>query len=107
LELAFATKQLRDLCENEATATRGLGVEAASSLRRRLADIRAALGVKDLVAGRLSEVGGTGGLVLALSLEGGYRITFSANHPKNPMTTSGIPDWTRISRVKLLSVETP
>ena len=58
MELAFATKSLRQLCENEARAKRDLGETVAERLKRRLADLRAAECVKDLVAGHPREVEG-------------------------------------------------
>jgi hypothetical protein len=40
LELAFATKALRDICESEATAKEKLGAKVADALKRRLSDFR-------------------------------------------------------------------
>ncbi len=39
LELAFANKALRKLCENEARAKAELGAPVAEKLKRRLADL--------------------------------------------------------------------
>ena len=49
MELAFSTKALRAVCESEERAVRELGVDLASILKRRLADLRAAGNATDLV----------------------------------------------------------
>ena len=54
MELLFKTQMLRTICEEEARAVSMLGVEAADRLRSRLADLRAAGTVSDLVAGNPS-----------------------------------------------------
>src|SRR5690242_7486082 len=56
VEIAFAKKSLRRLCESERAARRSLGATVAERLKRRLADLRAANCVKDLVAGRPKEL---------------------------------------------------
>ena len=79
LQLAFAKKSLRDLCESEAKAQRDLGVRMAEKLKRRLADLRAATCVKDLVAGRPRELDARHRRI-AVDLSEGSRIVFCANH---------------------------
>jgi hypothetical protein len=106
LELAFDSKALRAICENEINAKRDLGPEVAEILKHRLADMHAAPSPKDLVAGRPREQGsqrGQGQMVVDLC--DGYRIVFCANHPKNPMTASSDLDWSRINRVKILRID--
>jgi len=105
LELAFAKKSLRQLCESEAKAKRDLGVRIASTLKRRLADMRAATSVKDLVAGQPRELEGTHRLHIAVNLCDGSRIVFCANHNATPMLESGGVDWSRVSRIKILRIE--
>jgi len=53
LELSFANRSLRQLCENEITAKRQLGDKASQMFRRRLADLRAVASVMDIVIGKL------------------------------------------------------
>ncbi len=105
LELAFANKPLRQLCENEAHAKRELSPTVAEILKHRLADLRAAVSVKDLVAGKPRRLGGADHQHMAIDLCDGYRIVFSANHPNNPVVESGELDWSKVSRVKILRVE--
>lgn len=105
LELAFESRSLRTLCESEAHAKRELGEAVAEILKRRLADLRAATSVNDLLAGRPRVLDGTERHHMAVDLPDGYRIVFSANHSNNPVTDAGGPDWARISRIKILRVE--
>ena len=81
-----------------------LGTRVAEFLKRRLADLRAATSVDDLVAGRPRALEGTDQLMV-VDLCDGHRMVFCANHPKNPMTESGELDWARVSRVKILRIE--
>lgn len=105
LELAFDTKALRSLCEDEAIAVDELGNELAEKLKRRVADIRAATSVNDILVGRPCELEDTGGNLFGITLGKGYRMVFSANHIKNPRTATGVVDWSRVSRMKLLRIE--
>lgn len=105
LELAFAEKQLRNLCENEAIARRKLGTEVAEKLKRRLADLRAATCVKDLVAGKPRELEGGCQPQIVVDLCSGHCFVFCANHNTVPLLESGAVDWARVSRVKILRIE--
>jgi proteic killer suppression protein len=105
LELAFATKSLRLLCESEASATRELGASVAQKLRRRLADLRAATSVKDLVAGRPRQLAGAHRRHVSVDLCEGSSIVFSPNHRTIPMLASGGVDWSKVTRVKVLRIE--
>lgn len=105
LEIAFAEKSLRQLCESETKAQQVLGAGRAGKLRRRLADLRAATRITDLVAGRPRELDGPCPRPLAVDLGEGARIVFSANHNVNPLLESGCVDWPKVSRVKILRIE--
>lgn len=105
LEIAFAEKSLRQLCENETKAQQVLGAAMAEKLKRRLADLRAATCITDLVAGRPRELDGPCPRPFAVDLRDGARIVFSANHNVNPLLKSGCVDWPKVSRVKILRIE--
>lgn len=104
LELAFANKSLRKLCESEAHADRHLGRTVAQQLRRRLSDLRAATNVKDLVAGRPREVTGGRRGRMAVELTSDCRLVFCANHAVLPLLASDDVDWSKVNRVKILSI---
>ena len=106
LELAFDSKSLRAVCENEAHAQHELGMEAAEVLKHRLADLVSATSVEeDLVAGSPRVLEGTDDRCMAVDLCGGYRMVFCANHPKNPTGPTGKIDWLKVSRIKILRIE--
>ncbi len=102
LELAFETRELRDICENEAEAKRQFGDAVAEVLKHRLADLDAAISPVDLIAGdpRLEP----GNDAMALDLSEGYRLVFAPNHPHNPTTASGGIDWGNVSRIRILQI---
>jgi toxin HigB-1 len=105
MQLAFATKSLRQLCENGARAKRDLGLQMAEQLRGRLADLRAAMSVKDLVVGRPREVDGMPKSHIAVDLYEGYHIVSCANHNSIPILESGDVDWSKVTRIKILRIE--
>ena len=105
LELAFDSRRLRAICENEAQANEELGVEAAGALRHRLADFRAARTVKDLIVGRPRIWDEAQEQVMSVDLYDGYQVIFCANHVNNPRNGSGKVDWLRVSRIKILRIE--
>jgi hypothetical protein len=106
MELAFATKSLRDICESAEKARHTLGPKVSEKLKRRLADLYAAVSVNDLIAGRPHELDGPPQRRIALELGDGHRLVFSANHVVLPKLESGKIDWSKVSRVKLLRIET-
>ena len=103
MELAFHTKSVRGTCENEDQAKVELGVEVAEALKHRLADMRAARSPKDLVAGRPRIV--ADGQEMAIDVCEGYRIIFKANHLDCPSNDMGGVDWAKVSRIKIMRIE--
>ena len=104
LELAFGSKSLRAICENQGRAKLELGDKVAEMLKHRLADFRAAKSVKDLLAGRPRLLNGTGRLQMIVDLCDGWEIIFAANHTENPTAENGDLDWERVSRIKILQI---
>jgi hypothetical protein len=94
------------VCENAVSAERELGTPVAEALRRRLADLRAAKSVADLVTGSPRRLDGPDSQSMAITLDDGRRLVFSANHPAPPLTDQGDLDWSRVSRVKIQRIET-
>ena len=105
VEIAFANKSLRQLCESERRARRSLGPRVAEKLKRRLADLRAANCVKDLVAGRPSELKGDHAGQVALDLGNKFHLVFCTNHSVVPLVNGGHVDWSRVNRVKIICIE--
>lgn len=105
VEIAFTKKSLRQLCESERTARRSLGLTVAGRLKRRLADLRAANCVKDLIAGRPKELQSARAGQIAVELGEGFRLVFCANHSIPPLVDSRRVDWSKVNRVKIISIE--
>ncbi len=103
LELAFESMPLRTICEKEANSKQELGDTVAEFLKHRLSDLRAAKSVKDLVAGR-PRIGDDQSHIV-VDLGESHRLVFKANHTNNPVTSSHDLDWGRITRVKILRIE--
>ena len=104
VEIAFDSIALRTICESEAHAKTTLGLRVAEVLKHRLADIRAATSIDDLIAGKphlINEIDQH----MAIDLSDGYRIVICANHLKNPIMKSGRLNWSKVSRVKILRIE--
>lgn len=105
MEIAFSTRELRDLCELEATAIELLGVSAADALKNRLSDIHAADHIQDVLAGRPRNVRSGTNDYYQLDLADQYVLTVTANHAEPRISGDGKTDWPRVRRVKVMSVE--
>jgi proteic killer suppression protein len=105
LDIAFASRAIRQLCEGEIEARRRLGARVASKLKRRLADLYAATRVTGFAVGRPHKLPGGRGDKMAIALDAGVKLVFCANHNVNPTTRSGTVSWRRVTRIKILSIE--
>jgi len=104
LELAFATRELREQCEQETVAHRELGREVATMLKRRLADLLAAETIEDLVVGNPRQVIENEHSSIQITLSDGYCLVLGANHAKTMIDNIGQPDWSNVRRVKVLRI---
>jgi proteic killer suppression protein len=104
VEIAFAEKSLRMLCENEARAARLLGTKVAGKLRARLADIRSAKKISDVPVGLPREIDSVDGDLMQLNLGKSVFLKFCANHPSNPLLKTGKVDWSKVRRIKIMHI---
>ena len=103
MDLAFEDEQLRAVCIKRGRALAVLGPEVAHELNKRLADIRAAEAVSDLLVS--TRVVADGGYeAIQVSLANGFELVLVANHVQNPTTASGKIDWEKVARVKVLEI---
>ena len=103
VDLAFEDEQSRSVCIKRGRALAVLGPEVAHELNKRIADIRAAETVLDLLVG--TRVVADGGYeAIHVSLANGFELVFVANHVQNPTTASGKIDWGKVVRVKVLEI---
>jgi hypothetical protein len=105
LEIAFQSKPLRAVCEDETQANRELDADVVEALKHRLADLRAAATGRDVFAGRPRIIGGEHSEYMAIDLAGKWQLVFAANHVKNPRTDANACDWTKVTRVKVIRIE--
>jgi hypothetical protein len=99
MELAFATKALRSLCEEEGTAVEKFGTKVAAELRARIADLRAADSVADIVAGTPQFFDDDPRMTISV-LEA-LEIVLRPNHLSVPSDAEGRIDWSRVRRLKI------
>jgi len=101
--IAFDSKKLREICEDDAVAVKELGSPAAEALRQRLADLRAAESIRDLLVGN-PRTSGAENATLTIDLTAAARTIWSQNHTTPPRTSLGDIDWERTGRVRLVEI---
>lgn len=102
--IAFETKKLRTICEDDMVATKELGQAVADALKERLADVRAAESIADLIVGT-PQTSGTDESTLTITLTLSAKTVWTPNHVSQPCRDDGRINWDRINRVRLLSIE--
>jgi proteic killer suppression protein len=99
VEIDFKDKKLKDLCDPQGSAQRRLGADMARKLKTRIADLRAALSVNELLAGRPHPLTGKRTGQFALDLVQPQRLVFEPDHDPVPQTEDGGIDWSQVTRV--------
>lgn len=107
MDIAFATADLAEVCNNARTAQRKLGAACAKKLRRRLDDLAAAatLEVCRKLPGRCHELKGDLAGRLAMDLDGGYRLVFQPSLEPAPTKADGGLDWGQVTSITIEAVE--
>lgn len=103
MELAFATRSLRTLCEDDVRAWSDLPNATVVQLRDRLADIDAEEAMSDLAFGQPRFDAAPPGRV-RFELPAGYELVCVSNHPEPPVTGDGSADFSRVRRMKVIKV---
>lgn len=98
---------MREMCEKEAVAISNLGMQVASALKARLADLRAAPVFTDFTAlglgnPRHTVEGQTE--CFAIEIADGYVLIVCANHPNGRYASDKSIDWCRVRRIKVVSL---
>ncbi len=104
MNLDFANKRLRKLCETEKMAQKELGASAAKKLNSRLADLIAAERVGDLVVGKPHPLKGDRQGQFSLTLHHGIRLVFEPLMHAVPTTDSGAIDWPAVTGVNVVFI---
>lgn len=105
MEIAFETRELRDMCENSLAAIRAFGDDVAQKLRARLADLDSAENLSELVTGNLRLMGESDSPSFALDLASNVQLKFCANHRSQSRLADGSMDLSRISRIRILGID--
>jgi len=104
LEIEIPDDRLRTLCEQQKAAVRKLGKPCSRKLRTRLADLSAAVNVRELEAGRPHPLKGDRSGQFSLDMQGGIRLVFEpANNPVPHHPDGGI-DWNQVTRVRIVFI---
>ena len=104
VDILFDTGALRTLCSSEREAKKQLGANSAKKLRTRLADLRAAARVGDLIAGRPHPLKGVRTGQFAVDLHGGMRLVFESAHVVPPLTPDGAIDWPQVTALRIVFI---
>ncbi len=102
--IAFKTPTLRRLCEDNSVAIAEFGEHVGAGLRGRVADLRAAETIADLVVGS-PRTGGPFNCELTLDLALGASTLWIANHTEPRLDHAGMVDWSRTTYIQLMKIE--
>lgn len=104
MEVAFANRNLRRVCEDTRGAKRRLGHASAKKLQSRIADLVAATRLGDIPAGRPHPLKGSRAGQFAVHLAGGQRLVFVATDDPMPVTDDGATDWKQVTSIRIVFV---
>lgn len=103
MELAFRTRELRSICEDEDVAAERFDPRVVGSLKRRLADLRAADSVDDLVAGH-PRLASDPYPAVSLDLACGYELVCHVNHPNPQVGADRQLSWPSVRRLQVTAI---
>ena len=104
VDLAFASLELRSICESRRLATNQLGSESAYELTQRLADISASPTASELANLFPDDIVDRSPSERAFRLER-HDLVFRAGHVNVPVLEDGSTDWTKVSRLRIIALE--
>jgi hypothetical protein len=105
LEISFENKEIRAFCEYDEETKAHFGNEVALYLRIRLADLRAASNIFDVLLGNPERLDHGKSFDYKVDLCDGYQLIFTANHITKPLLTNGDLDWSQVRRIKILKID--
>ena len=106
MEIAFADRALRAVCENGAVADLDLDPDVSDLLRDRLADLRAADSVLDL-PGVETMIVEQPEPAARIALARGFVLSAKPNHRQPPRAQDGSVDWSRVRRIQITEILRP
>lgn len=99
--LTFETQRIRSLCESGGAAAKTFGADSAIAIRNRLADLRAAEGLDELVACNLRESPNYPGH-LEIDIGPELKLVFMAF--SDDLRAIGVENGRQATRVKLVAI---
>ena len=105
VKLAFETKDLRTLCENQVRAERAFGMEVARRLRGLLADLDAAETLQEIPVEEFRESEGASRVDFESSLADSYVVRMRVNHSGLDRSRVERIDRSTVRRLKILDIE--
>lgn len=103
MEIAFADRTLRAVCEDGDVARLGIDAHVNDALRDRLADLRAAdsvLGLPGVELVTANEPQPT----MRVTLAPGVALVAKPNHRQPPRADDGSVDWNRVRRIQIIGL---
>jgi len=105
LRFAFENLEIRKICEDQDTAINRLGSAAATMLRIRLSDLRAATNISDILSGNPSLVLHMPFSYYKIDLADDLQLILDASHVKRPpLNESGDINWSVVDYVKIIEI---
>ena len=103
MEIAFASRRLRAVCEDGTVAAMNLDAAVNDVLQDRLADLRAADSILDLpgVEPEMLEVPEA---TVRIPLVDGYALVAKPNHRQPPRLPDGSTAWNRVRRLQITGI---
>ena len=104
MQIAYASKTIQRLCEEDKHQRKQLGEQRAKRLKNRLAELRAVENVSQLRLGRPHSLTADRAGQYSVDLDGPMRLLFEPTDQPPPTLPSGGIDWQQVSSVRLLEI---
>jgi proteic killer suppression protein len=106
VEISFASRKLKQLCESEKELRKAYGSDGAKKAMRRLSDLRAAATLEDMrnLPGRIHELTGDRNGQLAIDLAGGSRLILVPTSGWPTAKAEGAHVWAAVDAVTVLEI---
>jgi len=104
MDFDYSSADLKAICEQEKLMIRHYGKPCSRKLRTRLADLRAASSVAELVAGHPHPLKGDRAGQFALDLTGGKRLVFEPANKPVPKRKDKSIDWSLVTKIRIVFI---
>ena len=104
MEITYANRELKKLCNKSNYAIRKLGDEGARKLQSRLSDIESAHDVTELIAGSPHPLKGDREGDFSLRLHRAHRLVFRPEHDPIPRLEDRGIDWQNVTAVQIVEI---